>query len=374
MASAESSSNARRLSVPARAAKSPARDARRTRGPGRRGSHAADRPPRERKNASGTLTAAWEGGARCHRAPSPEPRTREPGVCARRGAPARSLRSSFLNPGWVSAGEAEARGEPGVGWGEGCRLRRSRERTRQRGPQREPVAVARLLAVAPRVSWRREQQRTQAPAQPAPRRPCPARRRRHHRGRSRLLQRRWPPLQPAPGSSARAPPPACPRPGAPEAGASGPPARRAGCGARGWGAAAPAEQQGWDARPRDRAVSLPGSRRTSGRAPLGSGRRPPHSGPLLCAGRRARIAGAGGRWHYPGSQSRGGEERGAEGLTRLPSRGGLASKDGSRPVFSSRPSSVCCPPPRLRAPPSMKGGRRSEGGQPETRECLFPVP
>lgn len=56
------------------------------------------------------------------------------------------------------------------------------------GRQRLPVAVLRLLAVAPRVSQRQEQQqRTQALAQLPRRRSSPARRRRHHRGRSRLL-------------------------------------------------------------------------------------------------------------------------------------------------------------------------------------------
>lgn len=57
-----------------------------------------------------------------------------------------------------------------------------------RGRQRLPVAVLRLLAVAPRVSQRQEQQqRTQALAQLPRGRSSPARRRRHHRGRSRLL-------------------------------------------------------------------------------------------------------------------------------------------------------------------------------------------
>lgn len=57
-----------------------------------------------------------------------------------------------------------------------------------RGRQRLPVAVLGLLAVAPRVSQRQEQQqRTQALAQLPRRRSSPAQRRRNHRGRSRLL-------------------------------------------------------------------------------------------------------------------------------------------------------------------------------------------
>lgn len=84
-------------------------------------------------------------------------------------------------------------------WGEGARVAagvgdggttctRRAERAPSRGWQRLPVAVFRLLSVAPRVSQRQEQQqRTQAPAQLPPRRPSPARRRRHHQGSSRLL-------------------------------------------------------------------------------------------------------------------------------------------------------------------------------------------
>lgn len=64
--------------------------------------------------------------------------------------------------------------------------------TARRAPGRSwhclPVTVLGLLPVAPRVSQSQEQQqRTQARGQLPPRRSSPARKRRHHQGRSRLL-------------------------------------------------------------------------------------------------------------------------------------------------------------------------------------------
>lgn len=94
------------------------------------------------------------GGRRAARGVT-EPRAPDAGargVRAERRLP-RSLRSSFLNPGWVSAGaNRERAGHRRDGMGRGYRLRPRAGSARSRDPQREPVAVARLLAVAPRVS------------------------------------------------------------------------------------------------------------------------------------------------------------------------------------------------------------------------------
>lgn len=229
---------------------------------------------------------------------------------------------------------------------------------------RLPVAVLGLLSVAPRVSQRQEQQqRTQALAQLPPRRSSPARRWRHHQGRSRLL----------PGARVLSPP--CtrllrghgpsPRQGAPEnrgvcatcAGHWG----RACCGAggirRSWGAECKQRRQAGDrgAWPRSRVagsgLSRPGwSHRVDRFAGLGVGPRPPS---CLFLGEEHRVRKAGGCSHFtPGSHAQEEEEepepvltpgkrRGSRGVNKLPSCCQLISKDQGQDNVCFSASSVC---------------------------------
>lgn len=279
----------------------------------RRGSHAAN-PARKKKKRcrSGTLTAA-EG--RRAVSPSPEPH-RSPG-CARGGGAYPGVYEAFLHPGGVSAGGNRERAEHRQdGMGRGYRLRpESRERTQQ-----GPAARTCRRPPAPRGSSTRVPAPGVAAADPGscpagPSPPLPGSEAAAPSGTLASSWRRWPPLQPCARllrARRRLP---VPGGGRPRPGESEPPARRAGLRssgrlggrARGWGAGAPAGPRGWDAGPAGSGqCRFGGSRRTDGRAPLGSGRRPPRR-PLPPLGAARGVRSAGGRWHFtPGSQSRGG--------------------------------------------------------------------